>query len=97
MAALTQIPSPIEREQAHRLRVGVSFGLVYLFWGSTYLAISIAVRYFPAAVVGTLRFLIAGAFMLGWCAFTGKKISITKNDALRLDLVGVLLIAGGTT
>jgi len=97
MAALTQIPSPIEREQAHRLRVGVSFGLVYLFWGSTYLAISIAVRYFPAAVVGTLRFLIAGAFMLGWCAFTGKKISITKNDALRLALVGVLLLTGGNT
>jgi drug/metabolite transporter (DMT)-like permease len=97
MATLTQIPSQSEREQKHRLRVGVSFGLVYLFWGSTYLAISIAVRYFPAAVVGTLRFLIAGALMLGWCAFTGKKIAITRYDALRLLLVGVLLLTGGNT
>jgi drug/metabolite transporter (DMT)-like permease len=95
MATLTQIPTQREHEETHRLRVGTSFALVYLFWGSTYLAIEIAGRHFPAALVGALRFLIAGTLMLAWCAVTGKKIVISRKDALRLLLVGVLLLTGG--
>lgn len=96
MATLTQSPQPRQQhEKAHSARVGVSFGLVYFFWGSTYLAILIAVRHFPAALLGALRFLIAGALMLAWCAFSGKKIAISRKDALRLLLVGVLLLTGG--
>src|SRR5437762_11516104 len=95
MATLTQVTEPQEQEQSHRLKVGISFALVYFFWGSTYLAILIAVRHFPAALLGGLRFLIAGALMLGWCALTGTKIAISGKDALRLLLVGVLLLTGG--
>lgn len=95
MATLTQLPVQQAEAKSHRARVGVSFGLVYFFWGSTYLAILIAVRHFPAALLGALRFLIAGVLMLGWCALTGKKIAISRKDALRLLLVGVLLLTGG--
>jgi drug/metabolite transporter (DMT)-like permease len=97
MATLTQVPAHEQQEQSHRLRIGVSFGLVYFFWGSTYLAILIAVRHFPAPVLGALRFLIAGALMLGWCAFRGKKIAVSRGDFLRLLLIGVLLLVGGNT
>ena len=97
MATLTQAAPQEEKEQSHRLRIGASFGLVYLFWGSTYLAIMIAVRHFPPPVLGALRFLIAGALMLGWCAFRRKKLAITRGDFLRLLLVGVLLLVGGNT
>src|SRR5437764_14506576 len=95
MATVSQLPTSHHGEQSHRLRIGVSFALVYFFWGSTYLAILIAVRHFPAALLGGLRFLIAGALMLGWCALTGTKIAISGKDALRLLLVGVLLLTGG--
>src|SRR5579859_2534178 len=95
MATLTQIPTGQDRQQSQRLRIGVSFGLVYFFWGSTYLAILIAVRHFPAALLGALRFLIAGPLMLGWCILTGKKIALSGKDALRLLLIGVLLLTGG--
>jgi len=95
MATLTHVSAQQQQEQSHRLRIVVSFGLVYLFWGSTYLAILIAVRHFPAPVLGALRFLIAGALMLGWCALRGKKIRVSRDDFLRLLLVGVLLLTGG--
>ena len=98
MTTLVQVPTRPEHgqhEQRHRLRVGLSFGLVYFFWGSTYLAILIAVRHFPAALLGAIRFLIAGALMLAWCALSGKRISISAKDALRLLLIGVLLLTGG--
>jgi len=81
--------------KTHRARVAGSFGLVYFFWGSTYLAILIAVRHFPAALLGSIRFLIAGTLMLAWCALRGKKIALTRQDAFRLLLVGVLLLTGG--
>lgn len=98
MSTLTQVPSNPDQaaaHESHRLRVGVSFGLVYFFWGSTYLAILIAVRHFPAALLGALRFLIAGVLMLGWCAISGKKVTISGKDGLRLLLIGVLLLTGG--
>lgn len=98
MGTLTQTtpsqPGSLDHE-SHRVRIGVSFGLVYFFWGSTYLAILIAVRHFPAALLGALRFLIAGILMLGWCALSGKKVTISGKDALRLLLIGVLLLTGG--
>src|SRR5215468_3580236 len=97
MATLTQVPVREQQEQNHRLRIGLSFGLVYVFWGSTYLAILIAVRHFPAPVLGALRFLISGTLMLGWCAFSGKKIAVSRGDFLRLLLIGVLLLVGGNT
>lgn len=95
MATLTQLPVQQAEAKSHRLRVGVSFGLVYFFWGSTYLAILIAVRHFPAALLGALRFLMAGILMLGWCMLTGKRVTLSGKDALRLLLVGVLLLTGG--
>ena len=93
-AAITPERGPAEHE-SHRLRVGVSFGLVYFFWGSTYLAILIAVRHFPAPLLGAIRFLIAGGLMLGWCALRGHKVALSRGDAMRLLLIGVLLLTGG--
>src|SRR5207248_4413012 len=83
------------RERQHRFRIAVSFLLVYFFWGSTYLAIRIAVEHLPAATLGAVRFLIAGAVMLAYCALSGRKISLSWADAGKLLLIGVLLLTGG--
>jgi hypothetical protein len=39
-----------------RFAVILAFGLVYLFWGSTYLAIDIAVQSIPPALMCAVRF-----------------------------------------
>ena len=83
------------RERQHRFRIAVSFLLVYFFWGSTYLAIRIAVEHLPAATLGAVRFLIAGVVMLAYCALSGRKISLSWADAGKLLLIGVLLLTGG--
>jgi drug/metabolite transporter (DMT)-like permease len=80
----------------HRLQVIVAFALVYLFWGSTYLAIGIADdQYLPPAVMCALRFLIAGPLMLAACAAMGRTVRITLNEAVRLATIGCLLLVGG--
>ncbi len=80
-------------QKQHRFRVALAFGLVYLFWGSTYLGIRIAVESFPPYVMGMLRFTAAGLIMLAVCAAQGKKIRITGSDLVKLSVVGILLLS----
>jgi drug/metabolite transporter (DMT)-like permease len=84
---------PVTLDRNHRLQVIVAFALVYVFWGSTYLAIGIADdERLPPAVMCAMRFLIAGPLMLAACAVMGRKIRITMNEALRLATIGCLLL-----
>jgi drug/metabolite transporter (DMT)-like permease len=81
--------------QKHRLRLWVSFALLYVLWGSTYLAMRVAVRDFPPYVVGTTRYLAAGPVMLAVCALMGRKIALTRRDFWRLLAIGVALLSVG--
>lgn len=80
-------------EKHHRIRVAVAFGLVYVLWGSTYLAMRVAVEHIPVYVLGSVRFGIAGPLMLAYCAYSGRKVRITRQDAFRLFVIGVLLLS----
>jgi drug/metabolite transporter (DMT)-like permease len=78
-----------------RFAVILAFGLVYLFWGSTYLAIDIAVQSIPPALMCAVRFLIAGTVMLAVCAAMGRKIWYSVRQIALASVVGVLLLMGG--
>src|SRR5882724_3606855 len=78
-----------------RWMVILDFGLVYLFWGSTYLAIDIAVQTIPPALMCGLRFSIAGVVMLAVCAAMGKRIFYSAKQIALASVVGLLLLMGG--
>jgi drug/metabolite transporter (DMT)-like permease len=80
---------------ASRWKIIVAFGLVYVFWGSTYLGIGIAVEHIPPAVMCATRFLVAGAIMLAYCALTGRRIRFSARQLSHLAAVGTLLLMGG--
>jgi drug/metabolite transporter (DMT)-like permease len=83
-------------DRHHRLQVVLAFALVYVFWGSTYLAIGIAdEEQIPPAVMCAMRFAIAGPLMLVGCAAVGRRIRITMSEALHLAAIGCLLLVGG--
>jgi drug/metabolite transporter (DMT)-like permease len=73
----------------------LAFGLVYLFWGSTYLAIDIAVQTIPPALMCALRFSVAGLVMLAVCAATGRRIFYSSRQLALAAVVGLLLLMGG--
>lgn len=79
----------------HRLNVITAFGLLYFFWGSTYIAIRIGVEHIPAALMTGIRFFIAGVLMLAWCLLTRKSIRLKRADAFRLFVIGTLLLSVG--
>jgi drug/metabolite transporter (DMT)-like permease len=83
--------------EQHRWRVMLAFGLVYLFWGSTYLGIGVAVKYVPPYVMTGTRFLIAGLVMLAYCAWSGRKIAVSAQQLLKLAVIGCLLLTLANT
>jgi drug/metabolite transporter (DMT)-like permease len=71
--------------------------VVYVFWGSTYLAIRVAIETIPPFVSGALRFLLAGLVL---CAFLTLRrgrsaLRVTLRQGLSAALVGLLLLVGG--
>src|SRR3990170_4595980 len=58
-------------------------GIVYLVWGSTYLAIRVAVREgsgFPPFSMGASRVILAGLLLLGWAALSRKRVRQTGRE-----------------
>ena len=82
-------------QRPNRWMVILAFGLVYLFWGSTYLGIDIAVQSIPPALMCGVRFSIAGTVMLGVCAATGRRILYSARQIALSAVVGLLLLMGG--
>src|ERR1700678_703667 len=80
---------------ASRWKIVLAFGLVYVFWGSTYLGIGIAVEQIPPGIVCAARFLVAGISMLAYCALTGRRVRFSARELGHLAAVGTLLLMGG--
>jgi drug/metabolite transporter (DMT)-like permease len=54
------------------MKLAAALGIVYIVWGSTYLAIAIADRTLPPFLMLSIRFLIAGALLYWWSARRGE-------------------------
>jgi len=78
-----------------RFILGLNFLLVYVFWGSTYLGIDIAIQHIPPALMCGTRFTIAGLIMLAYCVLSGKSIRASRPELLQAAIVGNLLLMGG--
>lgn len=85
----------LNRAQASRWKIILAFGLVYVFWGSTYLGIDIAVQSIPPALMCAVRFAIAGVIMLAVCALTGRRVFYSPRQIALASMVGILLLMGG--
>ncbi|HEY0564370.1 MAG TPA: EamA family transporter [Terriglobales bacterium] len=81
--------------QPSRGQVYLSFALVYLFWGSTYLAMAVAVKHIPAALMTGVRYSVAGPLMLAWCAFRGRKLRVTLAELGHMFAISFLLLTCG--
>jgi len=83
---------PIE---ARRRLLVASLAAVYVIWGSTYLAMQIAIAGIPPLLMGAIRFLAAGAILLLAARRRGAAVPPAR-DWLRIAPVGALLFLGGT-
>ena len=72
-------------------------GIVYVVWGSTYLAIRVAVETMPPLLMGAARFMIAGLLLYAIARWRGAPSvrSLSRAQIGASWLVGSLLVAGG--
>jgi drug/metabolite transporter (DMT)-like permease len=68
--------------------------ILYVLWGSTYLAIKVSIESIPPFLLGGTRFPIAGALILGWCALRQTPWP-TRRQWLHCAIYGILLIGFG--
>ncbi len=76
-------------------RVWSALSIVYVIWGSTYLAIRVMVEDVPPLLGAGLRFVVAGVAMLAFLAARGRDVRVSRRGLLAAGVVGVLLLAGG--
>jgi drug/metabolite transporter (DMT)-like permease len=72
----------------------LAFAAIYLIWGSTYLAIRVAVETLPPFAMAGVRFIAAGLLLYGWLALQGRARA-TPRQWLDNTLTGALLLVGG--
>jgi drug/metabolite transporter (DMT)-like permease len=83
------------RPSSSKAVVILAFAAVYVFWGSTYLAIRYAIETLPPFLMAATRFLIAGSILFTWAVFSGESIRNTLSQWPKAFLIGGLLLLCG--
>lgn len=75
-------------------KIILAFAIVYLVWGSTYLAIRIAVQSLPFALFAGARFVIAGLLLLAYAFATGARFPTSARDWRNITLTALMMLVG---
>lgn len=71
----------------------LAFAIIYLVWGSTFLAIRVGVREVPPFLLAGMRFVVAGLALYLWMLAQGER-SPTARQWLSVVLLAVLIFVG---
>ena len=72
-----------------------AFAVVCVVWGTTYLAIRVAIETIPPLMLTCMRFIFAGIVMLGIARWRGERIPRDAKTLADLALVGTLMVGVG--
>jgi drug/metabolite transporter (DMT)-like permease len=67
-----------------------AFAIIYIVWGTTYLAIRVGVLEVPPFLLAALRFLIAGGVLYGWTIAHGER-SPTARQWMAASSIAILI------
>lgn len=70
------------------------FAIIYVVWGSTYLAIRFAIETLPPFLMAGVRFLVAGVVLYAWARARGSGRP-TRRHVVSASILGALMLWGG--
>ena len=77
-----------------KIKVIAAFGIIYFVWGTTYLAIRLAIDTIPPFLMAGIRFTLAGILLYGWSYWRfDKKPGL--SDWGKASIPGILMFVGG--
>lgn len=88
---------PTSSNRAPAWQVWTALWIVYIVWGTTYLAIRVVVDTMPPLLSGSVRFLIAGAAYWLWLRIRKGRdyMRVSKRQHVSSAIVGTALLLGG--
>jgi drug/metabolite transporter (DMT)-like permease len=69
-----------EKPGATRIRLLLAFAAIYVLWGSTYLAIRLAIETLPPFLMAGSRFLIAGVALYAYSSRSGRPALCNRSQ-----------------
>ncbi|HTV09229.1 MAG TPA: EamA family transporter [Candidatus Aquilonibacter sp.] len=78
---------------SHSTKVALAFASVYLFWGSTYLAIRVAGEHLPVPVVSASRSTVSTLIIIVVCLATRRSLRVPAGEWWKLIVVGLLFMS----
>jgi drug/metabolite transporter (DMT)-like permease len=84
----------VNQKHASRAEIMAAFASIYIIWGSTYLAISYAIRTIPPFLMGGTRFLVSGGLLYAWARMRGATRP-TRLHWRNAVIAGGFLLLGG--
>lgn len=73
----------------------LAYAFICIIWGTTYLAIRMAVAHYPPFLMAGMRQLLSGVLMMGIALLINRKVDLSVRNLLQQSLVGFLLITMG--
>jgi drug/metabolite transporter (DMT)-like permease len=97
MARTVQSPPEAPAPTASSASIWAALAVIYVVWGTTYLAIRVTNQTLPPLLAASLRFLIAGALLYAWSVRRGDRVDDRPGPRQwrAAAIVGVLLLFGG--
>lgn len=77
--------------------IWLALGSLYIIWGSTYLAIRVAIETMPPLLMASMRFLTAGGLLYAWSIGRGDRHGDrpSRRQWIASFIIGGLLLLGG--
>jgi drug/metabolite transporter (DMT)-like permease len=91
--SVTAVMPPAASKKLSNL-VWTAFLFICIVWGTTYLGVKVAVKYFPPFFLSGIRYSVSGAILLGWYFLRGGHLP-TWSDVQKGLITGLLIIMGG--
>src|SRR5262245_52172960 len=85
-------PRPPEEPPTSRTMLVAAFAVIYLVWGSTFLATRIGVLEMPPLLFAAARFAIAGTLLGIAACFLRERFPRTRREWLHAGLFSVLMV-----
>ena len=86
--------SPTAEYRASAFKIWFALSVVYLVWGSTYLAIRFTVETFPPFLSAAARFIVSGSFLYLWRRAVGDPAP-SLVEWRNAGTIGIFLLVGG--
>lgn len=84
-----------DSQKRNLVLLAAAFAAIYIFWGSTYLAIKYAIETLPPFLMAGARFVISGSILLVWARFSKDYKAPTLAHWRTSFIVGTMLLLGG--